>query len=141
MTSFGNALNCVPLADRRFSATGFCASYFASIQALASAQPSSQDRLIVLGQLLPRLDVGEQMQRRAAFPPARVVVELGDLVEAELLVVVRTHPFGGVDRAFFQRRIDLAAGDLLRHDAELRQHLARESADAQLEALRDRRWT
>ena len=43
-----------------------------------------------------------------AFPPAREVVVVGDLVEAQLLVVVGADPFGGVDGAFFQRGIDVA---------------------------------
>jgi len=38
---------------------------------------------------------------------------LRDLVEAELLVVVGTNPFAGVERALLQRRINIAAGDLL----------------------------
>ena len=57
------------------------------------------------------------------------------LVEAELLVVVRADPFGGVDRAFFQRRIDVAAGELLRHHAELLHHAAGKAADAEFQAL------
>jgi alkaline phosphatase len=70
------------------------------------------------------------MQARAAFPPTRVVVELGHLVEAEFLVVIGADPFGGVDRAFFERRIDIATGDLLRHHAELGQHLTGKTTDA-----------
>src|SRR3569623_1593414 len=75
------------------------------------------------------------MQRGAALPPARIVEILGDLIEAELLVVVRSDPFGGIDRAYLQRRIDVAAGDLLRHHAEFLQRLAGPAADAHLEAL------
>ena len=40
-------------------------------------------------------------------------------MEAELLVVIGTDPLGGVDGALFQRRIDVAAGDLLSDQAEL----------------------
>ena len=58
-----------------------------------------------------------------------------DLVEAELLVVIRPDPFGGVDRAFFKRGIDVAAGKLLRHDAELLHDLPGEAADAHLQSL------
>src|SRR6185295_6155267 len=72
---------------------------------------------------------------RRAFPPAGVVVVLRDLVEAELLVVVRTDPFAGVDRALLERRIDVAAGDLLRYHAETLEDQAREAADAELQAL------
>jgi hypothetical protein len=57
------------------------------------------------------------VQLRAAFPPAGVVVERRHLVEAQLLVVVGADPLGGVDRALFQRLVDLAAGDVLRHAA------------------------
>src|ERR1700722_17068187 len=93
------------------------------------------DRLIGLRQLVPLAAVDHQMVGGAAFPPARIVVVLRDLVEAELLVVVGTDPFGRVDRALLQRRIDVAAADLLRHAAELRQHLAGEPADAEFQAL------
>ena len=56
-------------------------------------------------------------------------------MEAELLVVVGADPFAGVDGAAFQRRIDVAAGDLLRHGAELGHHLAAETGGAHLEAV------
>ncbi len=58
--------------------------------------------------------------------------------EAELLVVVGTDPLGRVDRALFQRRIDIAAGDLLRHDAQLGERQAAGSADAHLQPLQVR---
>jgi hypothetical protein len=60
---------------------------------------------------------------------------LGDLVKTELLVVVRPDPFGGVERAAFERGINVAAGERLRHHAEARQDLAAEAGDAHLEAL------
>src|SRR6202000_129133 len=50
------------------------------------------------------------------------------------LVVIRSDPLGRIDRAFFQRRIDVAAGKLLRHDADLLQYLAGDAADAALQA-------
>jgi hypothetical protein len=74
-------------------------------------------------------------QHRSAFPPAGIVVVRRDLVEAELLVVVGADPLGGIDGALFQRRIDVAGGDLLRHHAELLQHPAGKSADAEFQAL------
>jgi hypothetical protein len=43
--------------------------------------------------------------------------------------------FRGVDRALLQRRIDLAARDLLRNDAELGQHMAAHAGDAEFQAL------
>src|SRR3954468_23272163 len=75
------------------------------------------------------------MKHGAAFPEARVVIELRYLVEAELLVVVRADPLRGVDRALLQRRIDVRATELLRHDAELRHDEARHAADTHLDAL------
>src|SRR6185369_897519 len=39
-------------------------------------------------------------------------------------------------RAFFQRRIDIAAGNLLWHATELLQHPARETADTHLETFK-----
>src|SRR5262249_58314765 len=66
------------------------------------------------------------------FPPAGVVVVLGDLVQPELLVVVRADPLGGIDRAAFERRINVGRGNLQGHNAELRQNHATQSADAEL---------
>ena len=80
-----------------------------------------QDRLIALRQRVPLLDIGEGVNHGAAFPEARIVVVLRDLGEAELLVVIGADPLGGVDGALFQRRIDVAAGELLRHHADLLQ--------------------
>jgi hypothetical protein len=58
-----------------------------------------------------------------------------DLVEAQLLVVVRAHPFGGVDGALFQCGVDVAARDVLGHGAQARHHLAADAGDAHLQAL------
>ena len=64
-----------------------------------------------------------------------------DLVEAELFIVIGADPFGRVDGAFFERRINIASRDLLGNGAELLQHAAGESADAHLDAFKiiDRR--
>ena len=78
-------------------------------------------------------DVEGEVQR--AFPPARVVVEGRDAVEAELGVVVGADPLRGVDRALLQRGVDVAAGDLLRHHAELGEDLPGDAGDAHLEAV------
>ena len=94
-----------------------------------------QRGLVALRQLVPLLLVDEGQQRRAAFPESRVVVVLRDLVEAEFLVVVGTDPFGGVDGAFLERRIDVRPADQLRHDAQLGEDQPRHAADAELEAL------
>src|SRR5437763_14529479 len=71
----------------------------------------------------------------AAYPAAGGIVEFRHLVQAELLVVVGSDPFGGVDRPFFERREDLAARDLLGNHAELGQHAAGETADAEFQAV------
>ena len=94
------------------------------------------DGLVLGRQAVVGLLVDVQRQLRATFPPAGVVIECWrHLVQAELEVVVRAHPFGGVDGAFFQRLVDLATGDVLRHRADLLEHLAAEAADAHLQAL------
>ena len=94
--------------------------------------------LIVFRQGVPVLLVHQHHRRRVAFPPPRRVVVLGHLVEAEFFIVVRTHPLGGVDGAFLERGIDVATGDLLRHDAQALQHRTGDAADAELQALQIR---
>src|ERR1700733_14824244 len=74
------------------------------------------------------------MHGRAAFPEAGVVVILRDLLEAELLVVIGADPLGRIDRAFFQRGINVAARELLRHDANFLQHLTGNTADAEFQS-------
>ena len=59
-------------------------------------------------------------------------------MEAQLFVIVGADPFGGVDRALFQRRIDLARRDLLRHHAQLSQHHPGNTADPDLQTLQVR---
>src|SRR4029079_9920821 len=71
----------------------------------------------------------------ATLPPARIVVVLRYFLEAELLVIIRTDPFAGVDRSFFQRRIDVPSCDLLRHNAEPLQDEAGKPAHTEFEAL------
>src|SRR6185295_3794610 len=85
---------------------------------------------------LPEVDDGGEL--RSALPPSRVVVELRDLVQSELFVVVRPDPFGGVYRAPLERRVDIAARDLLADYAELGEHHAAQAADPELEALQVR---
>jgi hypothetical protein len=68
------------------------------------------DRLLVeLGQLVPCRCIDHDVKLRAAFPECRIVVVLGDLVEAELLVVVGADPLGRIDDSALQRRVDLVA--------------------------------
>ena len=102
---------------------------------LAAWRGRAHQRLVGRRQLFHLRLVDHQMDRRPAFPPAGIVVVRRDLVEAELLVVIGADPFGRIDRALLERRIDVAAGDLLRHHAELRDDLAGKAADAHLEAL------
>src|SRR5262249_55255760 len=85
--------------------------------------------------LVPLGKIDQKVRLGAAFPPAGIVVVLGDLGETELLVIVGADPLGGVDRAFFERRIDIAAGELLRHDTELGQNAPGEPADAKLQTF------
>lgn len=89
--------------------------------------------LVLLRQRFPLLDVDVEEELRATLPPARIVVIGRELDESELLVVAGTDLLGRVDGAPLQRGIEVAAGDLLRHDAELGQHLASESGDPELQ--------
>ena len=94
-----------------------------------------ENRLVVLRQVVPLLQVDQRHQLRSRFPPARGVVVLADLLEAELRVVVGSDPLAAVDRALLQRGIDVGAGHHRRHDAGLRKHLAAETADAETQPL------
>src|ERR1700730_4541336 len=91
--------------------------------------------LVELRQGLVALRVDQERDHGRAFPPAGIVVELGDLMEAELLVVVGADPLRGVDGPALERGIDVGGRDLLRHHAELGENGAAEPADAELEAL------
>ena len=75
-------------------------------------------RLVAGRKLAPGGLVDDEAQRRAKFHHARRVVELGDLVQAEFLVVVGTDPLDRVQRPFFHRRIDLGRRQLLRRRAQ-----------------------
>src|ERR1700681_1836829 len=72
----------------------------------------TDDRLISLWQAVPLFEIDEVVEHRAAFPPAGIVIVLGDLVEAELLVIVGPDPLDGIERALFERRINVTAGEL-----------------------------
>src|SRR5215471_15712973 len=67
--------------------------------------------------------------------PARVVVVPRGLVQAEHHVVVRAHPFAGVDDASLERRIDISGGNEDHCAARSRIDLSTERADAHPEAL------
>ncbi len=75
------------------------------------------------------------MNDRAAFPEGRIIIVLCDFLKTELVVVIRADPLGGVDGALFQRRIDITAGDLLRHDTKLFNHFAGKAGNAHLDAF------
>ena len=60
---------------------------------------------------------------------------LGDLVQTQLQIVIRADPFGRVNRAFFQRLVNLAAGDVLGDHAQTLQHAAGESTATKLQSL------
>ena len=60
------------------------------------------DGLVLRRQRVERLLVDEEVHLGAAFPPAGVVVERRDLVEAQLLVVVGADPLGRVDACPFR---------------------------------------
>src|ERR1044071_3344766 len=91
--------------------------------------------LVDLRELIPFRHIDQVVALATALPPARIIVVLRDLHEAELLVVIRADPLGRIDRALFQRRIDIAGGKLLRNDAEALKDRAGESADAEFQAL------
>ncbi len=75
------------------------------------------------------------MNHGPAFPPAGIVIIFGNLLEAELLVVIGTDKFRRIDRALFERRIDIAASNLLGNDAELFHDLAGHAGNAHLKPL------
>ena len=72
---------------------------------------------------------------RDRLPPARIIVVLGNLEEPKLFIVVRTDPLGGIDGAFFKRRIEVATGNLLGHSAKCGKDVAAEAGDPHFQAL------
>src|SRR3546814_8692559 len=77
-------------------------------------------------------EVGEHRRR---LVPARVVVELRALVEAEGEVVIGTDPLGGVDGAGLESRRNLAARQVDDVGARSFEDRAAEAGNAHLEAL------
>ncbi len=135
MIGCGNERSSTPCASSRRSAAGIHVVVLRQHPVVGRLAGVGHDGLIVLRQLVVFLQIDHEVKHRAAFPPAGRVVVLGDLHEAEFLVVVGTDEFRRVDGAALERREDVAGRDLLRHDAELRQHVAAEAADAELETL------
>src|SRR6516225_8032564 len=116
MTGCGNGRSSAPAATSRFTACGLSTSYLVVIHAPASRAQACTIAIVPLGK------IDQKMRLRAAFPPTGIVVVLGDLDEAEFLVVVGADPFGGIDGALFERRKDIPGRKLLRHDTELAQN-------------------
>ena len=67
--------------------------------------------------------------------PAWEIVELGDLMEAQLGVHRRHRELGRVDHAALQRRIDVSRRQQLGGDAELLHHLCAEAEEPHLQPL------
>ena len=82
------------------------------------------DGLQVGRQRIEGLLVDQQFEHRLRLLPARVVVILGRLVQAEGQVVVGADPVGGIDRAGLQRGENLAAGHHHGSGAEAAPHLS-----------------
>src|SRR5262245_44854761 len=67
--------------------------------------------------------------------PAGEVVELGDLMEAELHIHRWHREFGGIDDATLERLIDIGRRQQLGRNAELLHDLSAEAEEAHLDAL------
>src|SRR5882724_5242953 len=92
-------------------------------------------RLIVFRQGIPLLEIDDVVSLAGALPPARIIIILCHLHEAELFVVIGADPLGGIDGAFLQRRVDIPTCDLLRYAADLRNDGAGETANAEFETF------
>ena len=87
------------------------------------------------GQGVVRGLVHQELVARDLLVPARVVVVLGDLVEAEIDVDGRHRELGGVDDAALERGIDVRPREQLRGHAHLLHDLGAEAEEPHLEAL------
>ena len=94
-----------------------------------------ENALIIFRQRIPLVEIDHGQQHGAAFPPAGIIVVRRDLVEAEPFIVIRTDPFGRIDGTFFQRGIDVATGELLRHATELLHDAPGKAANAEFQSL------
>src|SRR5690606_24763038 len=83
---------------------------------------------------VPRFLVEDQLQRRARLVPARVVIELRDLVEAKRQVVVRADPVRRVNHATFQRGKDFTTGQVHGAGTKTLQYLTGKTGHANLQA-------
>src|SRR6185312_14146823 len=123
------------VGNQPLDGAGIPSVVFADHPVVGSLGRRFHDRLITFREGIPFLDIDEIVQHRAAFPPTRVIVVFGDLVEAELFVVIRSDPFGCVDRAFLESRINVAAGNLLGDSTHLTENLSGETRDTEFESL------
>jgi len=99
------------------------------------AHRGAQDRLQVGGQRGVGLLVDDRLEHHGRLVPARIVVVVGRLMQAEGQVVVGADPLGGVDGAGLQRGEDLAAGHVDDGHAHALHHLAAQARHAHLQAV------
>src|SRR5947209_1342602 len=116
------------------AAAGYANVILCLLSYVGVAGSGRDDRLAGLRELFPLRNVEHEVVGRAAFPPAGIIIERRDFVEAELLVVIGADPLGRIHRTLFERRIDVAPGELLRHDAELLHDVAGKPRDTHLDA-------
>ena len=92
-------------------------------------------RLVGIWQSIPALQVDHVHQCNAAFPPAGVIIVIGDLVEAQPCIIIGADKLGSINRAFLQCLVDITAGKELRHGTNFFQDLGAQTADADLQTL------
>ena len=90
---------------------------------------------VLRGQTFVSLMVDVQRQLWAHFPPTGVIVVRRYFMETKLEVVIRPHPFSGINRAFLQRLVNLASGDVLRHHTQTFQNATGETTAPELQAF------
>jgi len=88
----------------------------------------------MLRKRIPGPLIDEQRAAGRAFPPTGVMIETRDLIEAELFIIIGADPFGAINRAAFQRGIDIASANLLRHNAKAAQNIAGKATHAEFQA-------
>src|SRR5690606_39035185 len=94
----------------------------------------TNDGLEVIRQGFPGLDVHIQLEGDVRLLPARRVVVLGRLVQAQSKIVVRTDPLGGVDGTGLQCREDFASRHVYHGAAHAGQHFATQAGSTHLQA-------
>ncbi len=72
---------------------------------------------------------------RAGLPPAGCVVERRDFIESQLFIVIRAYPFSRIDGAFLQRGVNVAPGNLLRHDTQLLHDAPSKTTDSHFQTM------